>query len=187
MPTCFLVLGVPRTGTSCVAGVLHYLGISMGSNLRPAQPMNAAGFFTDLDFENLHLADSFKDYCSLRSQCGDWGLKSPTVIDRFIDFERDCDCVIKLLVTSRPQPESLASWKKRTSLSEPVLVSLLDSYAKQIGAIQAKGFDALTIEFDRLLNDSQAAIALIAEFCGRESNASAIAFVNPALRTEYSA
>lgn len=33
MPTCFLVLGTPRSGNSLVAGVLHHLGIRMGEYL----------------------------------------------------------------------------------------------------------------------------------------------------------
>jgi hypothetical protein len=31
MSRCILVVSVPRAGSSCVAGVLHKLGIDMGS------------------------------------------------------------------------------------------------------------------------------------------------------------
>lgn len=64
MATCFLVLGTPRSGTSCVAGVLHHLGIVMGRELQSedgnprfdwpdANDWNPVGFFQDAELENL--------------------------------------------------------------------------------------------------------------------------------------
>ena len=53
MPTCFVVAGPPRSGTSLTAGLLHRLGVSMGSRLLPADTMNPKGFFVDLDFEDV--------------------------------------------------------------------------------------------------------------------------------------
>jgi hypothetical protein len=41
------VLAPPRTGSSCIAGVLHHLGVSMGRSLRPSR-INPKGFFEDL-------------------------------------------------------------------------------------------------------------------------------------------
>lgn len=39
MPTCFLVMGSPRSGTSLVAGVLHRLGVPMGLKIDdPSDP-----------------------------------------------------------------------------------------------------------------------------------------------------
>lgn len=55
MSTCILVMGIPRSGTSAVAGVLHRLGVPMGKNLVPANAtINPAGFFEDNDFVSLH-------------------------------------------------------------------------------------------------------------------------------------
>lgn len=64
MATCFLVIGTPRSGTSCVAGVLHHLGVVMGRELQSedgnprfdwpdSNDWNPAGFFQDAELENL--------------------------------------------------------------------------------------------------------------------------------------
>lgn len=53
MSNCILVLGTPRSGTSCVAGVLHHLGVPMGERLMPADEWNPAGYFQDEDFEDI--------------------------------------------------------------------------------------------------------------------------------------
>ena len=46
----FVVLGMHRSGTSAVSGVLHQLGIQMGKRLMPPSPDNPKGYFEDLDF-----------------------------------------------------------------------------------------------------------------------------------------
>lgn len=44
-----LILGIPRSGTSCVAGVLHKLGINMGTgHFQPKDKFNPRGYFEDL-------------------------------------------------------------------------------------------------------------------------------------------
>lgn len=45
-----IVLGVHRSGTSCMAGVLHHLGIPTGYRLLPADRNNRAGHYEDMDF-----------------------------------------------------------------------------------------------------------------------------------------
>ena len=44
---CVIVLGMHRSGTSLVAGILHQLGVHMGDNLIPPRPDNPKGFFED--------------------------------------------------------------------------------------------------------------------------------------------
>lgn len=45
---CLIVLGMHRSGTSAVTGVMHLLGIKLGSNLIPAeQDVNPKGFWED--------------------------------------------------------------------------------------------------------------------------------------------
>jgi len=47
---CILVLGLPRSGTSMIAGILYHFGVFMGHNLLFGNEINESGFF-----ENLHL------------------------------------------------------------------------------------------------------------------------------------
>lgn len=64
MPTCYVVLGTTRSGTSVVTGLLHRLGVVMGWELQSedgnprfdwpdATPMNPYGFFQDAPVENV--------------------------------------------------------------------------------------------------------------------------------------
>lgn len=54
MSKCILVLGLPRSGTSMIAGILHHLGVFMGNQLTPADKRNPNGFFENLHFINFH-------------------------------------------------------------------------------------------------------------------------------------
>jgi len=45
MTQVIAVVGPFRSGTSCVAGMLHTLGVSMGKRFPPNAPVNAKGFF----------------------------------------------------------------------------------------------------------------------------------------------
>jgi len=48
----FIVAGPPRSGTSLIAGLLHRLGVSMGSeeDLFPANADNPTGYYEDINF-----------------------------------------------------------------------------------------------------------------------------------------
>ncbi len=48
MPQVVAVIGVARSGTSCTAGIVHHLGVSMGEHLRPPNNRNQRGFYEDL-------------------------------------------------------------------------------------------------------------------------------------------
>ena len=57
MTRSILLLGVPRSGTSCVAGVLWRLGVDMGSgHLQPADRSNPGGYYEDLRWQKLNKA-----------------------------------------------------------------------------------------------------------------------------------
>lgn len=48
-----IVMCYSSSGSSCVAGILHRLGINMGMNLKPAQQLNPKGFYEDEDFSKV--------------------------------------------------------------------------------------------------------------------------------------
>ncbi|CAM4378643.1 sulfotransferase family protein [Bacillus sp. GX] len=50
----FLVLSVPRSGSSALAGTLHFLGVDMGSDLLKAAPSNPKGHFENRYFVKLN-------------------------------------------------------------------------------------------------------------------------------------
>src|ERR1700686_2628559 len=43
--TALVVLGMHRSGTSALAGMLHHLGVALGERLMPASPDNPRGYW----------------------------------------------------------------------------------------------------------------------------------------------
>jgi GT2 family glycosyltransferase len=54
--TALLVLGMHRSGTSALAGVLHHLGVALGDRLMPASPDNPRGYWEHADIVAAHQA-----------------------------------------------------------------------------------------------------------------------------------
>jgi hypothetical protein len=51
MSRCVLVVSIPRAGSSCVAGVLHKLGVDMGEgHFQNKDKFNPKGYFEDLQW-----------------------------------------------------------------------------------------------------------------------------------------
>jgi len=87
-PNVIAVLGPARSGSSCTAGILHALGVSMGRYLLPANPMNSKGFFESMDLRRL-LAHIFRGspINGFRSQ-----IASSEIVKAFrrhMDFRKD--------------------------------------------------------------------------------------------------
>ena len=54
MSRAILVMGIPRSGTSCVAGILHQLGVNMGAgHFQSKDKFNQRGYFEDLRWRML--------------------------------------------------------------------------------------------------------------------------------------
>lgn len=52
--TCVIVYGLPRSGTSAVAGVLKRLGVCMGTHFTDADDRNPGGYYEDLLYTSFH-------------------------------------------------------------------------------------------------------------------------------------
>jgi len=68
-PNQVAVLAAYRGGSSCVAGVLHHLGVSMGENLAPADKINPRGYFECNEL--LSLCKRIVDHPSLQRRIPD--------------------------------------------------------------------------------------------------------------------
>lgn len=51
---CVIVVGIPRSGTSCVAGTLHHLGVRMGPFDTTVDEANPAGYFEHKGMVDFH-------------------------------------------------------------------------------------------------------------------------------------
>jgi hypothetical protein len=129
-------MGVPRSGTSCVAGVLHQLGVDMGAgHFQPKDWANPRGYFEDMRWRlvtqritgrgySLRAASlesighgQRKLYRQLARQCAQrrlWGMKDPWLcfVARFIwPILEQQGVEVRLVVTSRAREASIASVK----------------------------------------------------------------------------
>ena len=51
---CVLIVGMHRSGTSCMAGILHHAGLYFGDKLLPPSAKNPTGYFENIDLWRLH-------------------------------------------------------------------------------------------------------------------------------------
>jgi GT2 family glycosyltransferase len=52
--TALVVLGMHRSGTSALTGMLHHLGVALGERLMPATPDNPRGYWEHIDIVRVH-------------------------------------------------------------------------------------------------------------------------------------
>lgn len=197
MTNCYLVMGTPRSGTSCVAGILHRLGIRMTlGEFAPPTDANPTGFYEDESLniniggidpsrglyhaERYMLRQRLRSIIEERERPGvDWGAKTyrlSFVLDDWISLAKSN---VKLIFTERSRESSRASW-----------LSAFGGYARIIDDVADRLKDRragqFSVSFDSLLNSPATEVRRIAEFCGRqdkeESIHNAIGFVNASLR-----
>lgn len=128
MGRCIIVLGIPRSGTSCLAGVLHKLGVNMGSGyLQQGNQSNQSGYFEDLRWQRLNkqitgerysLLDhpnyqTLNGYKELATTCNKnplWGMKDPRLcvtLKYIAPYLEDCR-IVAIIRSIKASARSLA-------------------------------------------------------------------------------
>jgi len=84
-----LIVSSPRSGSSCIAGILHYLGVDLGEYYLCPDTQNPTGYFEDAKLLELEFKyyesdrdkwrELFKKYIESRPKNQAWGWKSPTL------------------------------------------------------------------------------------------------------------
>lgn len=203
MSTCILVLGTPRSGTSCVAGVLHHLGVPMGERFPEPDEWNPAGYYQDEDFEDLidlydpvwkrpnrgtcvvpedEVLSRIAKLIDVRNaQHEVWGLKSNRMAHFMPMLAAQTD--LKVIRTSRTKAVSVASWRARSGNTIAESNRINTYIADIIGAAFAelKIEPALTVNFDALMSNPVAGVAEIAAVLGVEVTKPAVDWVQPNL------
>ncbi|MDE2307763.1 MAG: hypothetical protein KGJ97_05660, partial [Xanthomonadaceae bacterium] len=80
MPTAIIVLGMHRSGTSAMTGVLGLLGVELGTRLMPPGPDNPQGFWENLDAVQIDerlLAGLDRRWDDPREMPGGWRQSAP--------------------------------------------------------------------------------------------------------------
>jgi hypothetical protein len=155
---CVLVLPLPRSGSSMVAGVLDRLGIDMG----PCQPPDAAnplGYFEDVRFVAMHRAWSRRyetdpdrirlrlppwnsapsaadlaRYARLVMTCAEqpcWGVKDPELCYYAVHFANALRRPLRVIATTRDPNTAAASLGARRHFSPADCAMIIEEYDRR--------------------------------------------------------
>ncbi len=198
MSTCYVILGPPRSGTSCLGGILARMGVDMGPEDIPANGMNPRGFYQDYELEcllrdacnatefipeTMELAREYRGKLAglVKRRCArgiDWGVKSSKLPHVFGLFEKFCTDEIRILYTIRDPELSISSMADWIDESHQSARSMIMRSLKLIEAIRADYAQtpSLDVDYHRLVASPLEVVTEIAEFCGRKASLEAVAF-----------
>lgn len=206
---CVIVLGLPRGGTSAVAGVLHHLGVHMGDELMPAFHVNPKGFFEDMDFVDRHnrlLGGHDKDpedrflvppghpawdaYARLIRGKTDrplWGVKDPKMCFLLPHFLRllGPDTRARAVVVRRRFHDSVHSYSKLWGgVPHDEVLRRLGHYqyslARNLAALPP-AVPVHELRYEELCERPHAAVGELCGFLGVDPRPAAVRFVDPEL------
>ncbi|MBC7076980.1 MAG: sulfotransferase, partial [Synergistales bacterium] len=207
------VVGPFRSGTSCVAGILHTLGVSMGAQL--PSPEQTKRFNPKGTFEAVWLAQMCRRFfkepemieqvprpqriAELRRwaeertrQLGPGkliGAKHPTLclmVEDMLEAWPD----VRFIAVSRPAEEAIKSalavgWLPTAERVIPMMIETRNQSLKRVSA------PVLWLDYSDLLKNPADAIERLTAFCGIEPTSrqieAAVAFVDPNLRHQITA
>jgi len=206
IPAVLAVVGPQRSGTSCTAGILHKLGVSMGRQFPPPNKHNAKGFYEAVHLRRLcwkcykepwmkekntyaERVKILREWAAGRKDDGPLiGAKHPTLC-MLVPEMLEAWPKLKIITTDRPVEDILASLRKahwmRNVKDAGIRNVTTTMIEKRDADLERLKIPALHIPFAELLRDPTAAIDYMIEFAGisptDEQRAEAIAHVDPKL------
>ena len=201
------VVGTPRSGSSCMAGMLHKLGVSMGRKFIKPNKNNPKGFYEAVGLTRLCRDSYIRPAMVEKNTRADrvhllrtWKLKrqkAGSVIGA--KHSRLCFMLsellevwpgLKVITTDRPLADVLASMKKISwwkrmpeATREETLRLMLD---RRDADLVSLNIPTLRLPFADMIRDPAAAVDVMIAFCGitptAEQHAAAIAHVDPDLQ-----
>lgn len=175
--SCIIVLGCYRSGTSAIAGVLHYLGVMMGKEFGPPSHANVKGYFEDLEFMRLfdQLAKGdqteklLENLIRIRElEYSLWGVKDPKLCLVLPKFLRLLKTEPKIIAISRPKEDICASMANAIGYSEPKTYEPLVEHYLQNLHENFCDYDGKKIEvsFYEIIDNPRRLVEYIAKFIG---------------------
>jgi len=145
-----IIVSLPRTGSSLLAGMLHDNGISMGNRFNQADEANPTGYFEDrrltLALKNDHNR-KLTDYIRFRNdqEGGLWGMKNPELCGRLHQIDLDDPIVIN---TTRPEADIVSSLSSIYGNPRDMLDDYKPGLKKDLNA-----YDHLKVPFYNLVDN----------------------------------
>ena len=180
-----IVLGCYRSGSSAVAGILHHLGVFMGTVLDPPSKGNPQGYYEDVEFKDLHkkmmeeedVMEEYADLLERRKQLPLWGLKDPRLCLLMHQLPLKPAYVI---VTHRDQAEIAHSLKKiMESPNAKQWVPLIDHYLeKRDSWLKCYTGPVMDVRFDELRINPHRTVQAIANFVSIPFRKEAVDFIS---------
>lgn len=179
-----VVLCGHRSGSSVVAGILHQLGVNMGTDLMPPSEHNPRGYFEDMDFVRLNAAIlkpwgwfSLPDVLErkplfdnkikriVQSREGVWGWKDPrTALTLPLYWEYLTNPY--LVVVDRPHLSCAKSLNARDGIPTGLALEFTNRYYRRIyDLVQRYYCPSIIVRYDHLLRDD-GIINRLAQFLG---------------------
>lgn len=194
-PLIVAVLGAGRSGSSCTAGVLHALGVSMGERVKRADKHNQRGYFEDLSIRAAvnGRGTPREKIAALRRWAHERAARHPEMFG--VKYVRLCTHVplmvrawphLKVIAIERPISEILQSYAKTPfPWSEVWVRRCIEARDRDLKRL---GVTAMRLQYHDLLRRPVIAVRRIVRFLGikpsRRQFRRAIAFIDPALRHE---
>ena len=189
------VLGVPRSGTSLVAGLLHALGVCMGQEwlLMPDPSWQPKCTYVDRELNALHdrmmtgreavygmdvcpeaRADYHKALARRDAEHAHWGVKCHDLPFVWRHFVAGVSAQVVLVRTSRPDKESRDSLEARCGDRDigPWLKAVESVCAEFAGPVH-------TVAFTDAIRNPRETVARLADFAGVPYRADAALLVQP--------
>lgn len=209
MPKQILVLGLHRSGTSALAGLLHHLGVFMGDNLRGASSSNPKGHFEDhklqgvldslvgywqtprrvetIDERQVAKIQEYVDTYTAQHEL--WGCKDPRLCYGGSIIARFCSNPI-IISTERELEESAQSLIARNNMPHSVAYHILNDYyitwQKTVRDCAVSGIPVFIMNYKDICEHTEEVIddllSVIQTEITEEQRQNAIAFIDPNLR-----
>ena len=164
---CVMVLGLPRSGTSLVAGILHMTGVNMGEGrLQPADQNNPTGYWEDLRWQALNKritgirygcneprdigTEQKEQYRQLAAECQTrplWGMKDPRLCftaQWIWPYLSDC----RIVTVRRDFEASVASLVKHSQVSYKRALEMGPERARALLRVWREAMDRRLAEFE---------------------------------------
>jgi hypothetical protein len=184
-----VVLGLRRSGTSLVAGLLHHSGVFMGERFAPLDPIwNTNGSFEDLDFGNLinnfakvfHVRDGYilnpdaDKIQDLQTFIGNraathkqWGVKGFGLLYLLPEFARHCPEPPKVVVMRRQFASSVNSYFARTGYNMGMIIPQFAHDLYNLDMVyKTYAGPKIEVQFESLIENPTEEVETIASFCG---------------------
>lgn len=176
----YIVIGVGRSGTSAVAGMMYYLGFDMGDDFVEGTENNPAGHWEDKFFNQINNAykqnrlrkDKFIEYINTKidekaTQERFWGWKEPTTAELLDTYLQVCNP--KLIWCKRPKDQIIDSMKRAYGWGDTRAKNL---YRRRYNKIE-KYFESdlwtdegLVIRFKNVMNDPESVVEKLINYSG---------------------